>query len=195
VRDTGVVLGQVKEQVGVFREVPDEPSVEVGEPEEGLHLLLVRWSGPLSDASDLDWVHGDGVVGDDHSEVLNCGFLELALVRMEVGLMLLQEFQNSVGDLLMLFKGLREDEDVIQIDHDYAFWDEVLENVIHHCLESGGTVCEAKEHNKGFVQATVGLEGSLPFIAFLYLDIVETPSDVQFCEVLGSVELHNQLQN
>jgi len=53
---TGVILGQVKEQAGVFRKVPDELSVEVGEPEEGLHLLLVRQSRPLSDAGNLDWV-------------------------------------------------------------------------------------------------------------------------------------------
>jgi len=76
---TGIVSGQVEERAGVFREVSNEPSVEVGEPEEGLHFLLIRRSGPLSNASDLDRVHRDGVVRDDHSEVLNCGFLELAL--------------------------------------------------------------------------------------------------------------------
>jgi len=86
---TRFVPGQVKEQVGVFREVPDELLVEVGEPEEGLHLLLVHQSGPLSDAGNLDWVHGDRVVRDDHSEVLDRGFLELTLVRMEVELVLL----------------------------------------------------------------------------------------------------------
>ena len=40
---------------------------------------------------------------------------------MEVELMLLQQLQNVAGDLLVLFKGLREDEDVIQIDHNHAF--------------------------------------------------------------------------
>jgi len=41
---------------GVFRKVPDELLVEVSEPEEGLHLLLVHQSRPLSDAGNLDWV-------------------------------------------------------------------------------------------------------------------------------------------
>jgi len=35
--------------------------------------------------------------------------------------MFLQKFQNAVGDLPVLFKGLCEDEDVVQIDHNHAF--------------------------------------------------------------------------
>ena len=31
--------------------------VEPGEPEEGLHLLLVRRSGPFGDTGNLDWIH------------------------------------------------------------------------------------------------------------------------------------------
>jgi len=62
-------------------------------------------------------------------------------------------------------------------------------------MEGGGTVCEAKEHDKGLIQAAVGLEGGLPFVSFLYPDVVEAPSDVQFREVLGSAELRNQFQN
>jgi len=180
---------------GVFQEVSDEPSVEVGESEEGLHFLLVHRSGPLGNASDLDQVHRDGVVRDDYSEVLDRGFLEFTFVGTEVELMLLQQLQNAVGDLPVLFKGLHEDEDVIQIDHDHAFRDEVLEDVVHHHLEGGGTVREAEEHDKGLVQAVVGLEGGLPFVSFLYPDVVEAPSDVQFHEVLGSVELRNQFWN
>ena len=179
----------------MFREVSDEPSVEVGESEEGLHFLLVCRGGPLSNASDLDQVHRDGIVRDDHPEVLDRGFLEFAFVGMEVELVFLQQLQNTAGDLPVLCKGLHEDEDVVQIDHDHTFRDEVLEDVVHHRLEGGRTVCEAKEHDKGFVQAAVGPEGGLPFVSFLYPDIVEAPSDVQFREVLGSMEFRNQFRN
>ena len=79
----------------MFREVFDEPSIEVGEPEEGLHLLLVRRSRPFGDTGNLDWIHRDGVMGDDDSEVLNRGFLEFAFVRAEVKLMFLQKLQNA----------------------------------------------------------------------------------------------------
>jgi len=134
-------------------------------------------------------------VRDNHSEILDRGFLELALVGTEVELMFLQQLQNAAGDLLVLFKGLCEDEDVVQIDHDHTFRDEVLEDVVHHRLEGGGTVREAKEHDKGLVQAVVGPEGGLPLVSFLYPDIVKAPPDVQFHEVLGSTELCNQLRN
>jgi len=77
---------KLKKRAGVFQRVSDEPLVEVGEPKKGLHLLLVRQSGPLSNASDLDQVHCDRVVRDDHSEVFDCGLLELTLVGMEVKL-------------------------------------------------------------------------------------------------------------
>jgi len=113
----GIVSGQVEERVGMFREVSDEPSVEFDESEEGLHFLLVHRSGPLGNASDLDQVHRDRVVRDDHSEVLN----KLTLVGVEVELMLLQQLQNAAGDLPVIFKGFSEDKDIVQIDHDYAF--------------------------------------------------------------------------
>jgi len=83
---TGVVSGQVEEQAGVFQEVSDEPLVEVGESEEGLHFLLVRQSGPLGNASNLDQVHRNGVVRNDYSEVFDHGFLEFAFVGAEVEL-------------------------------------------------------------------------------------------------------------
>ena len=92
----------------MFREVFDEPSIEVGEPKEGLHLLLVRQSGPLGDTGDLDWIHRDGVVGDDDSEVLDRGFLEFAFVGTEVKLMFLQKLQDAAGDFLVLLEGLSE---------------------------------------------------------------------------------------
>ena len=56
-------------------------------------------------------------MGDDDSEVLDCGFLEFAFVGTEV----LQKLQNEVGDLPVPLEGLREDEDVVQIDYDHAF--------------------------------------------------------------------------
>ena len=64
----GVVLGQIEERAGVFREVFDEPSIEVGEPEEGLHLLLVCRSGPFGDTGNLDWIHWRSLLCPTRSE-------------------------------------------------------------------------------------------------------------------------------
>ena len=64
-----------------------------------MHFLFIRRSGPLGDASDFDWVHRNRVVRDNHSEILDHGFLELTLVGREVELMLLQQLQNTADDL------------------------------------------------------------------------------------------------
>jgi len=56
-------------------------------------------------------------------------------------------------------------------------------------LEGGGTVGHSKEHYKGFEEAAIGTEGCLPFVSGLDSYVIETPSDVKLCEVLGSVEL------
>jgi len=60
-------------------------------------------------------------------------------------------------------------------------------------LEGGGTVGHSKEHYKGFKEATIGMEGCLPLVSRLDTYVIETPSDVKLCEVLGSVELGDEL--
>jgi len=59
-------------------------------------------------------------------------------------------------------------------------------------LGDGGTVGHSKEYHKRFEEAMVGAEGCFPFISRLDTYIIETPADVKFCEVLGSVELEDE---
>jgi len=47
-------------------------------------------------------------VGDDDSEVLDCGLLKFAFVGTEVKLMFLQKLQDAAGDFLVLLEGLSE---------------------------------------------------------------------------------------
>jgi len=56
-------------------------------------------------------------------------------------------------------------------------------------LEGGGTVSHSEEHYKGFEEAAIGTEGCLSFVSRLDSYVIETPSDVKLCEVLGSAEL------
>ena len=41
----------------------------------------------------------------------------------------------------------------------------------------------------------VGVEGCFPFISGLDAYIIETPVDVQFCEVSGSMELRDEFRD
>ena len=96
-----VLLCEVKEGLSVVREVPDELPVEVCEAEELLYVLPVSWGRPVGDAGNLDWVHLDVVVRDDHTEVLNRQLLKLALLRSQVELMLPEALENSPDDFLV----------------------------------------------------------------------------------------------
>ena len=62
---------------------------------------------------------------------------------------------------------------------------EILEDVIHHHLEGSQAVGEAKEHDQGFEEASICLEGGLPLVSLFDPYIVISPSYVQLCEVLG----------
>ncbi|KAG5729114.1 hypothetical protein E4T56_gene3167 [Termitomyces sp. T112] len=85
------------------------------------------------------------------------------------------------------------DEDVIKVYAHYALGDEVPEDVVHHSLEGGRAIGESEEHYEWLKQPPVGLEGSLPLISFLDAHIVVTPPDVQFSEVLCTLEVVDKL--
>ncbi|KAG6863242.1 hypothetical protein C0993_012383, partial [Termitomyces sp. T159_Od127] len=74
--------------------------------------------------------------------ILNPGLLKLALLRWEVELLLAEVFQDNVHDPAVLLKHLGVDEDVVKVYAHYTLYDEVPEDVVHHCLESGQTVDE-----------------------------------------------------
>ena len=58
-------------------------------------------------------------------------------------------------------------------------------NVIHHGLEGGWTVGKAKEHDQGFEEAPIHLEGGFPLVFLLDSYVVVSPEYIQFCKVSG----------
>jgi len=87
---------------------------------------------------------------------------------------------------------LHKDQDVVQVYYYDLFSYDSLEDVVHHSLESSGTIGHFEEHYEQFEEATVGAESRLPFISGLDVYIIEAPMDVEFCEVLGSVKLRDE---
>ena len=100
-----------------------------------------------------------------------------------------------MSDHLMLLEGLHEDENVIQIYHHYSFGDEFFEDIIYHNLESGWAISKTEKHDKRFKEALVHLKSGLPLVAFLDVNIIESPLNVQLGEVLHPSEFHNKLWN
>ncbi len=70
-----------------------------------------------------------------------------------------------------LFGVVGKDEDVVQVydDVDVA---QVLEDIVHECLESSGAVRHPEGHDEVFVRAVTGPESRLPFVSFSDADVV-----------------------
>ena len=84
------------------------------------------------------------------------------------------------------------DEDVIHVNCDITFIDEFAEEVIHHRLKGGGGVCEAKEHDHRFEEATIRLECSLPLVAVAHANVVISPSDIQLRKERRPAAVHSR---
>ena len=93
--------------------------------------------------------------------------------------------QDSGHDLPMVFNCVSVYQDIIHIDHHVSFINEVLKDVIHHGLEGGQVVGEAKEHDQGFKEALIHSEGSFPLVSLFDSYIVVSPMYIQFCKVSG----------
>ena len=67
--------------------------------------------------------------------------------------MVSEHVQDLGHNLLMVFDHASVYQDIVHIDRHISFINEVLEDVIHHGLEGGQAVGEAKEHDQGFEEA------------------------------------------
>jgi len=92
----------------------------------------------------------------------------------------------------MLLFHLCKDQNVIQVHYDNPFCYDSSEDVVHHSLEGSRAISHSKEHYEGFKEAAIGVGGHFPFIFELDAYIIETPADIQFCEVPGSAELRDE---
>ncbi len=98
-------------------------------------------------------------------------------------------------DLSVFVKGFREDQDVVEIDSDLSFSNKIAEDVIHHPLECGGQIGKSEEHDCGFEQSSIRMEGGLFFVTLSDSDIVVSPMNVELCEILGTTKLVDELRN
>src|SRR5258708_17631466 len=71
------------EGVSNFREIPDEPLVEVHKSYEGLDVLYFCWLWPVHDSLDFNGVHHYMVFGDDKPKVVHLSTFEFAFLWSE----------------------------------------------------------------------------------------------------------------
>ena len=71
---------------------------------------------------------------------------------------------------------------VIHIDCDVHSIDEVSEYGVHHSLEGGRGVGQAKEHDCGFKEPFVRNKGRFPPVFLFDEDLIVPPFDVHSCK-------------
>jgi len=123
------------------------------------------------------------------SKVFDLCPFEFTFVMSQEELVFTKSLQHQTCNVMVFLHGFSVDEDVVKVHADHSLHNEVLKDLIHHCLEGRRTVCKAKEHHQWFKQPTTCPKHSLPLVTFLHSHILVPPSHVQFREVLGTTKL------
>ncbi len=77
----------------------------------------------------------------------------------------------------------------VTVAYDLTIVDEILKDIIHHCLEHHGGVTQSEEHDGWLKQSLVSLEHSLPLIPFLDPHVVESQLEIKYSEELSIAEV------
>src|SRR5882672_1816574 len=92
----------------------------------------------------------------------------------------------------MVFKGVGEDEDIVEVDH-YEDVSHVSEDVIHKGLERSRSIGESHGHNQEFEGAILGAKCCLPLMASGDANIVVASPQVKLGVDLGTAELVKEI--
>ena len=71
----------------------------------------------------------------------------------------------------------------------------IPEGIGHESLKGGGRIGHAEEHDGGLIKSSVSDEGGFPLVAFLYSDIVISPSYIKLGKDLGIFEFVDEIRD
>ena len=81
------------------------------------------------------------------------------------------------------------DAEIVHVDFQPFLSQCVGKDVIHECLEHGGSIAESKEHDGGFEESHGGNESSFPLILLSDVNVVISPMNVEFGEQCGLLHI------
>ena len=81
------------------------------------------------------------------------------------------------------------DAEVVHVDFQPFLSQHVGEDVIHECLEHGGSIAESKKHDSGFEESHGGNESGFPLILLLDVNVIISPMNVEFGEQCGLLHI------
>src|ERR1700761_3463190 len=94
--------------------------VIIAKSKKGLQILFLERHGPVGHSGDLGRVHTDLSVLDNHSEIFDRGFVEVAFLRFEIEFVFAKNFQYLRNSSLVILERFGEDKDVVEIDDDFT---------------------------------------------------------------------------
>jgi hypothetical protein len=112
----------------------DEPPIEVGETEEYLDIMRRLWAFPTENRFDFGGIHVNTLRGDHEPEKRDFCSMELAFLRLDVETGFLKSLENQTDMALVLFEGIRIDQEIVEVDNE-EFIEIVAKLVVHKMLE------------------------------------------------------------
>ena len=76
-----------------------------------------------------------------------------------------------------------------------SFRNHICEDMIHEGLKGRWSIAEAKEHDRRFIETKGGDERCFPLILLFDVNVVVTPTDVEFGEQGGLLHVINQFRD
>ena len=110
--------------------------------------------------------------------------------------MLPQALKNSLG--LFVMEGeviFGVDPHIVHVDLKPLLCNHVQANMVHECLEGGGCIAKAKEHDSWFEQPQRSYESGFPLIFFSKVDVVVSPMYVELGEDSGVFHIVNEFRD
>src|SRR5882724_6801094 len=95
---------------------------------------------------------------------------------------------------LMLFQRVREDEDVIEVDH-YKDISHVSEDMVHEGLKCNRSIGKSHWHDQELERAIACSEGCLPLVACCNANIIVASAEVELGVDLCASQLVKEVGN
>jgi hypothetical protein len=103
--------------------------------------------------------------------------------------------EDDMGQRMEVWKVIIKHKDVIQVNDKVLLVDKVGEDSVHKGPKSGRGIAEAKGHDEGLKKSEGALKDGFPFITFFNVNVVVSPSDIEFGKVTGTLEFINEIGN
>jgi hypothetical protein len=119
---------------------------------------------------------------------------EETLLKLDIETVFKETFEDLTHMLNVLFKGIGEDQDIVEVDNAELI-NEFAENMVDVGLESAGCAMETKRHDQVFELSIAGSESGFVFFARGDPDEIESVSKIQLGEELFTLQTIKELRN